>query len=48
MLEKIRRLPLRVGMSARPVLVYDGELAPAVSGRGYFDAIIPARKLIGL
>lgn len=48
MREKIRRLPLREGMSARPVLVYDGELAPVVSGRGYFDAIIPARKLIGL
>lgn len=48
MREKIRRLPLRTGMSVRPVLVYDGELAPIVSGRGYFDAIIPARKLIGL
>ena len=48
MREKIRRLPLREGMSARPVLVYDGELAPTVSGRGYFDAIIPARKLIGI
>ena len=46
--EKIRRLPLREGVSARPVLVYDGELAPIVSGRGYFDAIIPARKLVGL
>lgn len=48
MREKIRRLPLREGVSARPVLVYDGELAPTVTGRGYFDAIIPARKLIGL
>ena len=45
--EKIRRLPLREGVSPRPVLVYDGELSPVVSGRGYFDAIIPARKLIG-
>ena len=48
MREKIVRLPLREGMSARPVLVYDGELAPVVSGRGYFDAIVPARKLLGL
>ena len=47
MREKIRRLPLREGVSPRPVLVYDGELSPMVSGRGYFDAIIPARKLIG-
>jgi len=44
--EKIRRLPLRKGVSPRPVLVYDGELDPAVEGSGYFDAIIPACKLI--
>lgn len=42
MREKIRRLPLREGISVRPVLVYDGELAPVVSGRGYFDSIVPA------
>lgn len=47
MREKIKRLPLREGVSPRPVLVYDGELSPVVSGRGYFDAVIPARKLIG-
>jgi len=45
--EKIRRLPLRAGVSPRPVLVYDGELDPVVEGNGYFDAIIPAAKLIG-
>jgi len=44
--DKIRRIPLRPGISARPVLVYDGELDPVVEGNGYFDAIIPARKLI--
>jgi len=44
--DKIRRIPLRPGISARPVLVYDGELDPVVEGNGYFDAIIPASKLI--
>ena len=46
--EKIGRLPLRSGISARPVLVYDGELAPSVEGSGFFDAIVPAAKLLGL
>ena len=45
---KIKCLPLRKGVSARPVLVYDGELDGAVEGNGYFDAIVPARKLLGL
>ena len=45
--DKVKRLPLREGMSVRPVLVYEGELAPVVSGRGYFDSIIPAWKLLG-
>ena len=44
--EKIRRLPLRSGLSARPVLVYDGELDGCVEGSGFFDAIIPAQKLL--
>lgn len=44
--QKIKRLPLREGLSARAALVYDGDLAPSVVGRGYFDAIIPARKLL--
>ena len=45
---KIARLPLRSGMTPRPVLVYDGFLAPSVEGTGFFDAVIPARKLLGL
>lgn len=45
---KIARLPMRKGMSVRPVLVYDGELSPEVEGRGYFDALIPARRLLGM
>lgn len=46
MQQRLSRLPLRKGMSPRPVLVYDGELAPSVEGSGYFDAIIPAAKLL--
>ena len=45
---RMRRLKLRKGMSPRPVLVYDGELEPSVEGTGFFDAVIPARKLLGL
>lgn len=45
--KKIRRLPVRKGMSIRTALVYDGEIAPVVEGRGYFDALIPASKLLG-
>ena len=44
--EKVRRMPFRKGLSARPVLVYDGELLPSVEGSGYFDAIINARQLL--
>jgi len=46
--ERIRRLPLRKGVTPRPVLVYDGVLQPQVEGCGYFDAVIPARRLLGL
>ena len=45
---KIDRLPLRAGMTPRTVLVYDGNLAPSVGGTGFFDAIIPAQKLLGI
>ena len=44
---KMNRLPLRPGMTIRPVLVYAGELAKSVEADGYFDALIPANKLLG-
>ena len=44
--EKIRRLPLRTGLSARAVLVYDGDLSPHVEGTGFFDAVVSARQLL--
>lgn len=46
--ERMRRLPLRKGMSKRPVLVYEGELDPAVEADGFFSAIISARQLLGI
>ena len=47
MKSRIARIPLRKGMTPRPMLVYEGELAPCVEESGYFDAVIPAAKLIG-
>jgi hypothetical protein len=46
--QKMKRLPIRAGMTVRPVLVYAGELSKSVEADGYFDAIVPARKLFGV
>ena len=46
--EKVRRVSRPDGVSARAALVYDGELDPAVEHAGYFDAVVPFRKLLGL
>ena len=46
--QRLSRIPLRRGVSVRPVLVFDGELDPVVEGDGYFDAVVPASKLLGL
>ena len=45
--EKVSRLPVRRGLSVRTALVYDGRLAPAVEGDGYFDAIVPVEAVLG-
>ena len=45
---RMKRLPLRPGMSKRPVLVYDGRLDPVVEGSGFFAAIVSGRRLLGL
>lgn len=45
--EKLRRLPVRPGISKRPVLLYAGELAKSVEADGFFDAVVPAEKLLG-
>ena len=45
--EKLKRLKTRKGTSLRPVLVYDGELDPQLSGRGFFAATVDAARLLG-
>ena len=45
---KVALVPTRKGVSLRTALIYDGELAPIVEADGYFDAIIPFRKLLGI
>ena len=45
---KVKCLTRPDGVSIRTALVYAGHLAPIVEADGYFDAIIPAEKLLGL
>jgi hypothetical protein len=45
---KIKALNLKDGMTVRAALVYAGELAPSVETDGFFDAIVPVRRLLGL
>ena len=45
---KVRSLKTRPNVSVRTALVYDGHLAPIVEADGYFDAIVPFHKLLGL
>ena len=48
MAEKCKRLARPSGVSLKTALVYEGELSPAVEADGFFDAVIPARALLGL
>ena len=45
---KIAKMKKSPGMSIRAALVYDGNLAETVPSDGYFDAIIPFRRLLGI
>lgn len=45
---KVTRLSLPRGASVRRALVYEGELVRSVVADGYFDVLIPFRKLLGL
>ena len=44
--EKVARLSVRRGLSVRTALIYDGHLAPAVEGDGYFDAVVPLESVL--
>ncbi len=46
--EKVRCIPRLDGVSVRTALVYEGHLAPIVEADGYFDAIVPFRRLLNL
>ncbi len=46
--EKCRHVPRPRDVSLRTALVYSGELAKSVVAAGYFDAIVPFARLIGL
>lgn len=48
MREKVKRFSVQKGKSVRTALIYDGELAASVEADGYFDAIVPASRLLGL
>ena len=36
------------GVSIRAALVFDGHISPGVAADGYFSAIVPFRKLLGV
>ncbi len=46
--EKVRRLKRPQNVSVKTTLVYERHLAPIVEADGYFDALIPLSKLLGL
>ena len=46
--QKESRIALGKGKSFRRALVYEGHLAPIVEADGYFDAIIPFRRLLNI
>ena len=45
---KVRSVRRPEGVSARTALVYAGHLSPVAAADGYFDAIIPFSRLLGL
>lgn len=45
---KCKFLPKPRGVSLHTAIVYEGEIAPSVEADGYFDAIIPFRRLLGI
>ena len=42
--EKVRRLPVRRGVSVRTALVYEGRLAPGIAEDGGIDMLIPVSR----
>ena len=46
--DKSRRLPHPRDVSIHTALVYEGELAPSVEADGFFDALVPFERLLGI
>jgi hypothetical protein len=46
--EKVRRLKVAKHLSIRTALVYEGELSPEIPENGYFDALVPFGRLLGM
>lgn len=46
--QQVRSIARKNGVSARTALVYYGKLSEVAQKDGYFDAIIPVQKLLGL
>ena len=46
--DQVRAISRPRGISARTALVYDGNLSPVAAADGYFDAIVPFSRLLGL
>ena len=46
--KQVRAIMRPRGVSAKTALVYDGNLSPVAAADGYFDAIVPFSKLLGL
>ena len=45
---KVSCISRPAGVSIRTALVFDGTLSPTIEANGYFDAIVPASRLLGL
>lgn len=45
---KVRAVKWPAGTAVRTALVYDGRLSPGVEADGYFDALVPFGRLLGL
>ena len=45
---KCKLVPKRRGVSLHTAIVYEGEIAPSVEADGYFDAVVPFRRLLGM
>ena len=46
--KKVRCLKRRDDISIKTALVYEGHLSPIVEADGYFDAIVPFSKVLGI